>query len=223
LLSRLTDAPLDNVSLPFAQSQKISIAGVDLRVIRITYVGELGYELHVRVADAQRVYVAIAAAGTDLGLKNAGYRAIESLRLEKGYRAWGSDLTPDHTPLEAGLGWAVKLKSDTAFIGKEALQTQSKGTLKKQLACFTVNDPNVTLIGRETLYRNGERVGWLSSAGFGHTVGCPIGLGYVRHKDGVDTAFLTSGEYQLEVAGRQVPCHIHLESLYDPAHQRVKN
>jgi len=223
LLSRLTDTPLDNVSLPFAQSRKISIAGVDLRVIRITYVGELGFELHVRVAGAQRVYVAITTAGTDLGLKNAGYRAIESLRLEKGYRAWGSDLTPDHTPLEAGLRWAVKLKSDTAFIGKEALQTQSKGTLKKQLACFTVDDPNVTLIGRETLYRNGERVGWLSSAGFGHTVGCPIGLGYVRHKDGVDTAFLKSGEYQLEVAGRQVPCRIHLESLYDPTHQRVKN
>ncbi|NBT29608.1 MAG: FAD-dependent oxidoreductase, partial [Gammaproteobacteria bacterium] len=165
LLNRLTESPIDNASLPFAHSREIEIAGVHVRIIRITYVGELGFELHIPVAHALSVYNELHRAGADLGLRNAGYRAIESLRLEKGYRAWGSDLTPDHTPLEAGLGWAVKLNSDIAFIGKESLQNQASSGLKKQLACFTVEDPSITLIGRETLYRNGQRVGWLSSAG----------------------------------------------------------
>ncbi|MEK9743399.1 MAG: FAD-dependent oxidoreductase [Gammaproteobacteria bacterium] len=222
LLNRLTESPIDNASLPFAHSREIEIAGVHVRIIRITYVGELGFELHIPVAHAQSVYNELHRAGADLGLRNAGYRAIESLRLEKGYRAWGSDLTPDHTPLEAGLGWAVKLNSDIAFIGKESLQNQASNGLKKQLACFTVEDPSITLIGRETLYRNGQRVGWLSSAGFGHTVGCPIGLGYVRDPKGVDRTFLESGTYELEVAGTQVPCRIHFEPLYDPKNQRVK-
>jgi len=222
LLNRLTESPIDNASLPFAHSREIEIAGVDVRIIRITYVGELGFELHIPVAHAMSVYNELHRAGADLGLRNAGYRAIESLRLEKGYRAWGSDLTPDHTPLEAGLGWAVKLNSDIAFIGKESLQNQASSGLKKQLACFTVEDPSITLIGRETLYRNGQRVGWLSSAGFGHTVGCPIGLGYVRDPKGVDRTFLESGTYELEVAGTKVPCRIHLEPLYDPRNQRVK-
>ncbi len=222
LLNRLTESPIDNASLPFAHSREIEIAGVHVRIIRITYVGELGFELHIPVAHAMSVYNELHRAGADLGLRNAGYRAIESLRLEKGYRAWGSDLTPDHTPLEAGLGWAVKLNSDIAFIGKESLQNQASNGLKKQLACFTVEDPSITLIGRETLYRNGQRVGWLSSAGFGHTVGCPIGLGYVRDPKGVDRTFLESGTYELEVAGTQVPCRIHFEPLYDPKNQRVK-
>jgi len=222
LLNRLTESPIDNASLPFAHSREIEIAGVHVRIIRITYVGELGFELHIPVAHAMSVYNELHRAGADLGLRNAGYRAIESLRLEKGYRAWGSDLTPDHTPLEAGLGWAVKLNSDIAFIGKESLQNQASSGLKKQLACFTVEDPSITLIGRETLYRNGQRVGWLSSAGFGHTVGCPIGLGYVRDPKGVDRTFLESGTYELEVAGTKVPCRIHLEPLYDPKNQRVK-
>ncbi len=222
LLNRLTESPIDNASLPFAHSREIEIAGVHVRIIRITYVGELGFELHIPVAHAMSVYNELHRAGADLGLRNAGYRAIESLRLEKGYRAWGSDLTPDHTPLEAGLGWAVKLNSDIAFIGKESLQNQTSNGLKKQLACFTVEDPSITLIGRETLYRNGQRVGWLSSAGFGHTVGCPIGLGYVRDPKGVDRTFLESGTYELEVAGTQVPCRIHFEPLYDPKNQRVK-
>ncbi len=222
LLNRLTESPIDNASLPFAHSREIEIAGVHVRIIRITYVGELGFELHIPVAHAQSVYNELHRAGADLGLRNAGYRAIESLRLEKGYRAWGSDLTPDHTPLEAGLGWAVKLNSDVAFIGKESLQNQASSGLKKQLACFTVEDPSITLIGRETLCRNGQRVGWLSSAGFGHTVGCPVGLGYVRDPKGVDRTFLESGTYELEVAGTKVPCRIHLEPLYDPKNQRVK-
>jgi 4-methylaminobutanoate oxidase (formaldehyde-forming) len=160
--------------------------------------------------------------GKQHGLVNAGYRAIETLRLEKGYRAWGADIGPDHTPLEAGLGWAVKLKKNIDFKGRAAIEAQRDAPREKMLAFFTVDDSEVVLLGRETIYRNGERVGWLSSAGFGHTVGKPIGFGYVRNRRGVDVDYLTGGSYELEVASERVPCQIHMEPLYDPKMEKVK-
>jgi 4-methylaminobutanoate oxidase (formaldehyde-forming) len=168
------------------------------------------------------VYDALLDAGRPQGLRHAGYRAIESLRLEKGYRVWSRDITPDDTPLEAGLSWATKLDAATTFRGRDALLRQRSEGVKKRLACFTVDDPSVVLLGRETICRDGERVGWLSSGGFGYTVGKPIGYGYVRNQGGVDRAFLTGGEYELEVAGERVPCHLHLRALYDPDHLRVR-
>ena len=163
------------------------------------------------------------AAGEAHGVANAGYRAIESLRLEKGYRAWGSDIGPDFTPLEAGMGWAVKLRHNTPFLGREALAAQKENPLTKRLACFTVDDPDVVLLGRETIYRDGSRVGWLTSAGWGYTVGMNIGYGYVRNAgDGVSTEYLESGVYELEVATRRAPCELHLGPLSDPKMERVK-
>jgi 4-methylaminobutanoate oxidase (formaldehyde-forming) len=161
-------------------------------------------------------------AGAECGIVNAGYRAIETLRLEKGYRAWGSDIGPDHTPFEAGLGWAVKLKSGMPFLGREALIEQKNKPLTKWLCGFTVADPSAVLLGRETIYRSGERVGWLSSGGYGHTIGKSIGYGYVRRSDGVDRTYLTSGSYELEVATQRVACQIHLEPLHDPGMERIK-
>jgi 4-methylaminobutanoate oxidase (formaldehyde-forming) len=191
--------------------------------LRITYVGELGWELHLPVEFAVTVYEAVMAAGAEFGIANAGYRAIESLRLEKGYRAWGSDIGPDHTPLEAGLGWAVKLKTNIPFLGREALETQRATKLRKMLAGFTVDDPDVVLLGRETIYRNGERVGWLTSGGFGHTIGKPIGYGYIRQPDGgLDEQFVRSGSYELEVAMQRLPCAVHTGPLFDPKMERVK-
>jgi 4-methylaminobutanoate oxidase (formaldehyde-forming) len=178
--------------------------------------------LHIPIDHALDVYRALITSGADLGIRNAGYRAIESLRLEKGYRAWGSDLSPDHTPLEAGLGWAVKLTGKTDFLGKEALLQQKREGVKKQLACFTTDDSNINLIGRETIFRDDQRVGWLTSAGFGHTIGRPIGYGYVRNAAGVDREYLERGAYSLEIAGTRVPCSLHLEPLYDPASSRIK-
>jgi 4-methylaminobutanoate oxidase (formaldehyde-forming) len=142
--------------------------------------------------------------------------------LEKGYRAWGADIGPDHTPFEAGLGWAVKLRSATAFIGREALETSSGAPLKKWLCGFTVPDPEVLLLGRETIYRDGERVGWLSSGGYGHTVKANIGYGYVRRAGGLNREHLLAGRYELEVATERVPCGIHLEPLYDLKMARVR-
>jgi 4-methylaminobutanoate oxidase (formaldehyde-forming) len=223
ILQAVTSADVSNAAFPFGTVRTIAIAGAPVRALRITYVGELGWELHLPVESAMTIYERIMDAGRAHGLVNAGYRAIETLRLEKFYRAWGSDIGPDHTPLEAGLGFAVKLKSNIDFKGRGAIGKQKETGLKKLLACFTVDDPSVVLQGRETIYRDGVRVGWLSSGGFGHTIGKAIGIGYVRNPDGVDRAFVQKGQYELEVATERVPCAGSLDALYDPRTTRVKS
>ena len=223
ILARVTDADVSNAAFPFGNVREITIDRAPVRALRITYVGELGWELHIPVEQATAVYDRLMAAGRPLGLVNAGYRAIESLRLEKGYRAWGADIGPDHTPLEAGLGWAVKLKSNRPFLGREALEAQAKAPLKKHLAGFTVDDPAIVLLGRETIFRNGRQVGWLTSGGWGYTIGKAIGYGYVRNPDGVTAEYLTSGRYELEVACERIPATVHLAPLYDPKNERVRS
>jgi 4-methylaminobutanoate oxidase (formaldehyde-forming) len=222
ILARVSGDDLSNTGFPFGTARRISVASCPVLALRVTYVGELGWELHMPTDVAVTVYDALMAAGAGLGLRNAGYRAIETLRLEKGYRAWGADIGPDHTPVEAGLAWACKIKSGVDFIGRDAVAAQLAGGVKKRLAGFTVDDPSVILLGRETIYRNGERVGWLSSGGFGHTVGKPVGYGFVRHKDGVSEDYMTSGVYDLEVASERVLAKLHLGALYDPAGARIK-
>jgi 4-methylaminobutanoate oxidase (formaldehyde-forming) len=222
VLEQLTRDDVSNAGFPFGQCRKLSVAGAPVLALRVTYVGELGWELHVPVEFGAALYEALMAAGREFGIANVGYRAIETLRLEKGYRAWGSDIGPDYTPLEAGLGWAIKLRKDIPFLGRTALEAQKRNGVKKLLASFTTDDPSVILLGRETIYRNGERVGWLASGGFGHTLGKPIGLGYVRNPAGVDEDFVRAGRYELEVAGERLPATVHLTPLYDPGMARVK-
>lgn len=218
VLARVCPDDLSNDGFKFGTARRISVAGCPVLALRVTYVGELGWELHMPTDVSVTVYEALMAAG---GVVNAGYRAIETLRLEKGYRAWGADIGPDHTPVEAGLLWACKMKSGVDFLGRAALQKQLSGGVNKRLAAFTVDNPSVILLGRETIYRNGERVGWLSSGGFGHTIDKPIGYGYVR-RAGVDAAFMTSGSYELEVASERVAAKLHLGALYDPTGARIK-
>ncbi|MGR9170123.1 GcvT family protein [Rhizobium sp. KDH_Rht_773_N] len=222
ILEKVTTGDVSNAAFPFGRVKTIGIAGCPVRALRITYVGELGYELHVPIEYATTVYDALMAADGQFGLVNAGYRAIESCRLEKGYRAWGSDIGPDHTPVEAGLGWAVKTRRNTPFKGREAIKRQLEGGVKKMLACFVPDDPDIVLLGRETIYRDGARVGWLSSGGFGYTIGKPIGYGYVRNSNGVTEDFVLSGTYELDVARERVPCKVSLKPLYDPEMKRVK-
>ncbi len=222
VLASVTRADLSNAAFPFGTWREIDLVGAPVRALRVTYVGELGWELHIPVECALAVYERLMESGKRHGIANAGYRAIESLRLEKGYRAWGADIGADHTPLEAGLSWAVKLTKEIPFLGRDALLAQQSQSLKKRLACFTVDDPGVVLLGRETIYRDGERVGWLSSAGWGYTVGKNIGLGYVRNEKGVDEAILKSGRYELEVASARMACTFHVGPLYDPRGERVR-
>jgi sarcosine dehydrogenase len=222
VLAAVGDTDVSNAAFPFGRWREIMIAGAAVRALRVTYVGELGWELHLPVETAGAVYDALMEAGRPMGIANAGYRAIESLRLEKGYRAWGSDIGPDHTPLEAGLGWAAKLKLNTPFLGREALAAQTAKPLAKRLACFTIDDPSVVLLGRETIFRDGKQVGWLTSAGWGYTVAKNIGFGYVRNPEGVPTDWLKAGRYELEVANERWPAKLHMEPLYDPTMARIK-
>jgi 4-methylaminobutanoate oxidase (formaldehyde-forming) len=185
-------------------------------------VGELGWELHVPLSETGKVYDALMAAGAPHAIRPVGYRALESLRLEKGYRAWSSDITPNDTPFEAGLGWAVKMRSNASFLGRAALEAVAGKPLTKRLAGFTIADQRAVLVGRETILRDGKPVGYLTSGGFGYTLQRSIGFGYVRNAEGVSDEFLMSGSYELVVASETYPAEISLAPVYDPAGEKVK-
>ena len=221
ILARVTAADVSNDALPFGSAREIVIAGVPVRALRVTYVGELGWELHMPLGQAGAVFDALMFADADL--RPVGYRALESLRLEKGYRAWSSDITPNDTPFEAGLGWAVKMKGDTPFLGRAALEAMAGRLPAKRLAGFTVDDPRAVLLGRETILRDGQPVGYLTSGGHGHTVGKGIGLGYVRNDGGVDDGWLAAGRYDLVIAGEVTPARLAMRPLHDPEGLRIRS
>ncbi len=223
VLQGLTKSDLSNTAFTFGDVRWIDIAGQILRALRVTYVGELGWELHMPISATGEVFDAIMAAGRAYGMAPVGYRALESLRLEKGYRAWSSDITPNDTPLHAGLGWAVKLKTTHPFMGRNAIEKISQEPLGKMLAVFATEREDIVLSGRETILRNGEFAGYLTSGGYGYTVRRPIGFGYVRNADGVDDAYLQEGSYELVVAQEIVKANIHLKPIYDSLNQRVKS
>ncbi|MBR0558291.1 FAD-dependent oxidoreductase [Ciceribacter sp. L1K23] len=222
VLAAVTSADVSNAAFPFGHVREIPIAGATVRALRVTYVGELGWELHIPIAALGKVYEALMEAGKPHDIRPIGYRALESLRLEKGYRAWSSDITPNDTPFEAGLGWAVKLRKNTDFLGRRALETLAGQPLKKRLMGFTVDDPSIVLAGRETILRNGEPVGYLTSGGYGYTLGKNIGYGYVRNPDGVSDDYLSTGIYELVVAAEKTPATIHFGPMFDPAMDKIK-
>jgi sarcosine dehydrogenase len=222
VLSAATHDDVSNAGFPFGHVREVDIAGARLRALRITYVGELGWELHVPLHQTGTVYDVLMAAGAPHGIRPVGYRALESLRLEKGYRAWSSDITPNDTPFEAGLGWAVKMRSNTPFLGRAALEGVQGRPMKKRLAGFTIADAQAVLVGRETILRNGEPVGYLTSGGYGYTLGCSVGYGYVRNPEGVTDEYLFSGSYEVVVASETFPAKIGLKPFYDPQNEKVK-
>ncbi len=223
VLQSLTKTDMSNAAFKFGEVRRVDFAGHIVRALRVTYVGELGWELHMPISSTGEVFDAIMAAGRSYGIAPAGYRALESLRLEKGYRAWSSDITPNDTPLHAGLGWAVKLKSNQPFMGREALEKMVDAPLSKMLAVFMTEREDIVLSGRETILRDGKIVGYLTSGGYGYTVERPIGFGYVRNAEGVTDDYLRSGYYELVVAKEIVKANMHLEPIYDPTNQRVKS
>jgi sarcosine dehydrogenase len=223
ILAKVTTSDVGNAAFPFGTVREIEIAGCRLRALRVTYVGELGWELHVPIAAIGEVFDALMSAGTPLGLMPTGYRALEALRLEKGYRAWGSDITPNDSPFHAGLGWAVKLKSNQDFIGRSAVERIAATPLTKMLAGFTTERDDIVLVGRETILRDGEFAGYLTSGGYGYTIGKPIGYGYVRNGAGVTEDYVRSGRYELVVARETVKADVHLAPLHDPGNARVKS
>jgi 4-methylaminobutanoate oxidase (formaldehyde-forming) len=221
ILSRLTHADLSNATFPFGTAREIEVGYATVRATRITYVGELGWELYVPTEFAMGVYEDVVAAGEDLGLRHAGYHAMDSLRLEKGYRSWGHDIGGDDTPLEAGLGFAVSFKK-SGFVGRDALLRQRDAPLARRLIMFTLDDPEPLLLGDEPIYRDGALLGRITSGAFGHTLGHSVGMGYVAHRDGVDTTFLRAGRWELEIATERFPATAQLEPPYDPTSARVR-
>ena len=221
LLDRITDADLGNAAFPFLTSREIWLGPARVRASRVTYVGELGWELYVPTDVAVGVYDALAAVGQDLGLQHAGYHAMDSLRMEKAYRSWGHDLGSEDTPLEAGLGFAVRWEKPD-FIGREALVAQRGRPLTKRLVVFALDDPEPLLYHDEPIWRDGVLVGRISSGSYGHTLGRAIGLGYVEHAGGVTDAFVASGRWEIEIACDKFPVRAQLAPPYDPKSTRVR-
>ena len=222
LLTRVTDADLSNDAFPFATSQEIDLAYAKVRASRISYVGELGWELYIPTEFSLGVYDAIVAEGDDLGLKHVGMHAMNSLRMEKGYRHWGDDITEEDTPLEAGLGFAVAFDKDADFIGRDALLRQKETGLKRRLVQFSLEDPEPLLYHDEPIWRDGKIVGRITSGMFGYTIGCAIGIGHVEHEDGVNANFVNAGSYEIEVACERIPARASLRPFYDPKSERVR-
>jgi 4-methylaminobutanoate oxidase (formaldehyde-forming) len=220
-LSDLTSADLSNDAFPFLSSQEIEIGHAVVRATRITYVGELGWELYVPVEFATHVYDTLVSKGHEHGLRHAGFHAMESLRIEKGYRAWGPDLTDQDTPLEAGLGFAIAFKKATEFNGKNALLRQLEQGVKRRLVMFTLDDPEPLLLGDEPIYRNGELAGRITSGSYGHTIGRSVGMGYVENKAGVNGAYIRSGNYEIEIKSDRFKATASLRSPYDPEGKNV--
>jgi len=222
LLSRLTRADLSNGAFPFATSREIRLGGALVRASRMTYVGELGWEIYVAVELAAGVYDALQGAGGDLGLTDAGYYAIESLRVEKAYRAWGRELTTDLTPFEAGLGFAVRLDKAAPFIGREALLAQRGKPLAKRLVSFVLDDPEGLPLGDEPIWCGGSIVGSTTSAAYGHTLGRAVAMGYISRSGGVDEAYLSKARFEIEIAGDRFSARGGFKAPYDPGGLRIK-
>jgi 4-methylaminobutanoate oxidase (formaldehyde-forming) len=222
LLARVSGADLGNGAFPLGTSQEIAIGGATVRASRITYVGELGWELYVPVEQAGGVYDALWREGRELGLRDAGYYAMESLRMEKAYRAWGREVTTDDTPWEAGLGFAVRLDKPVPFIGREALLSRREQPLTKRLLTFVLEDEAALPWGDEPILRDGRVVGAVTSAAFGHTLGRAVAMGYVRDPGGVDERYIESGTFTLDIGGDRVAARAGLAAPYDPRALRVK-
>ncbi|HQU68543.1 MAG TPA: FAD-dependent oxidoreductase [Albidovulum sp.] len=222
ILSRITSAELSDAAFPFATNRQIDVGYGTCIANRMTYVGELGWELIVPVEFAAGVYDALFAAGGASGLTDAGYYALEALRLEKGYRAWSRELTPDINPWQAGLGFAVDLKKPGGFIGKEAVAAAKGQPITKRVVQFTLEDTEPMLWGGELVLRNGDPVGEVRSAAYGHSLGRSVALAYVDHAKGVDKAFLSSGEFEIDLAGVRHRAKGHLSAAYDPTGEKIR-
>ncbi|HEY4851351.1 MAG TPA: FAD-dependent oxidoreductase, partial [Streptosporangiaceae bacterium] len=223
LLAGLSADDLSARAFPFGSSREIDLAGLTVRATRLTFVGELGWELHVPSEAAVAAFERLTDPGGSVVPVLAGYYAIDSLRMEKGYRVWGRELTPDTTPVEAGLAFTCKLDSGIDFRGHDAVRRHRADGVTRRLTSFVVADPEAYAWGNELLLRNSEPAGFISSAAFGHTLGRTVLLGYVERRDGrkVDRAWLSSGRYQVAIGGELYDAAMTLRAPYDPERSRV--
>lgn len=221
LMQRVSPNDFSNDAFPFGTAQEIEIGYAVATALRVTFVGELGWELYVPTEFVEAVYDTLLEAGQDLGVKPAGYHALDSLRLEKGYRHWGHDIGPTETPLEAGLGFAVSLSKADDFKGRSAIERQKQAGIKRRLVHLKLQDEQPILLHDEAIFRNGKIVGQVTSGGFGYTADRSVGLGYVAMPDGFDRSFVETGDYEIEIAGEMVAAEASLKPFYDPTGSRI--
>jgi 4-methylaminobutanoate oxidase (formaldehyde-forming) len=226
LLQSITTADLSNEAFPFRTAREIDIGYARVLCIRITYLGEWGYELYIPAEQATHVYDRIIEAGETLphlGLKHAGLKALSSLRLEKGYRDYGHDIDNTDDPYECGLSFALDFTKPEGFIGKEAmLRKKASGPLKRRLVQVLVKDPEPLLFHAEIVYRDGKRVGYVRAGSYGFTLGGAIGLAMIEADEAIDTAYLNSSQWEVEINGKRYPAVLSLRPLYDPEMIRIK-
>ncbi len=219
LFERLTNADVSHGGFGFGTFKTLELGTAMALAVRITYVGELGWELHVPSSQAASVYTALMREGSSLGVTNAGHYAINSLRLEKAYRAWGADLSPEDTVLEAGLGFAVAWDKD--FIGKAALLEQKARGLTRMLVTFKLLNPEPVLWGSEPILRDGVAVGYTTSGSYAHTLGAAIGMGYVKNASGLNADWVRAGRYEIVINGERFAAKPYLRSPYDPERKKI--
>jgi heterotetrameric sarcosine oxidase gamma subunit len=226
LLEKLSGADLSNAAFPFGTSQEIEIGYARVRASRITYVGELGWELYIPTEFVAHVFETLWAAGGDFGLTPAGMHTMNNCRMEKAYRHWGHDMSDEETPLEAGLGFTIAWEKPGGFIGKEALEAQrARKLLPKRLVCLALADTSDAapmIYHEEPIYRNGVLVGSTTSGAFGHRVNLSLGLGYVKNDGGVTKEWIDSGVWEVELAWKRHAATVQLSSFYDPRGERIK-
>ena len=221
-LQTLTPDDLSHAAFPFATSREIELGYARVRASRITYVGELGFELYIPSEFAVGVYDTLVEGGHAFDLVHAGYHALDSLRIEKAYRHWGHDVCDEDSPFEAGLMFVVRPDKPGGFIGRDALLRQIEQGRKRALVQFLLEDPRPLLYDNEPIWRDGAIVGYISSGNYGHSLGAAVGLGYVGHADGVSDEYVLSGSYEIEVACERFGAQASLVPLYDPQNSRIR-
>lgn len=223
LLSQLTHADMSNEAFPFLTMQEIDIGYSPVKAIRVTYVGELGWELYIPTEFSLHVFDRVVEAGVDFGLKHIGLQALESLRLEKAYRDYGSDIDNTDTPLEVGLGYFVKIDKPGGFIGRDALLKLKEKGYSYMMPQFLLKDTEPMMYYGEIIYRDGKPVGNIMAGAYGHTLGASVGVGPVENEGGIVTAeFINSGTYEIDIAGVRFPAEVSLRPMYDPGLKRVR-
>ncbi|MEM8496546.1 MAG: FAD-dependent oxidoreductase [Pseudomonadota bacterium] len=223
LLSALTTSDMSDKAFPYLHGKEIDIDYANLLAIRVTYVGELGWELYIPTEHAFQVYDRIIEEGKRFGLQHAGLQTLNSLRLEKGYRDYGHDIDNMDTPLEAGLGFAVKLEKEGGFIGRDALAKQKEaGGLKRRLLQFKLVDPEPLMYHAEPIFRHGEPVGYIRAAAYGFTVGGAVGLGFVESEEVITPDHVRNDQWEIEIAGKRYEAEASLRPMLDPDMSRIK-
>jgi len=223
LMQSLTNTDLSNAAFPFRCAREIGIGYAKVLCIRITYLGELGYELYIPSEQATHVYDRIVEIGDKFNLRHAGLKALASLRMEKGYRDYGHDIDNTDDPFEVGLGFAVSMKKPDGFLGKEAaVIKKAQKPMTRRLAQVLVKDPKPLLFHAEVVSRNGKEVGYVRAGSYGFSLGGAVGLFMIEAGEAVNADYIADGNWEIEIAGEKYPAQVSLKPFYDPDMKKIK-